>query len=342
MTTPDWTVPLHDAGLAADPATGTVLAFGGTESTTDGGSAPSTATRAWDGDLWRPVKSPVVPPGRQHPLLVSDAAAGRVLMLSGVSHHTQPVPPARSATRPTSAPSRLRRSDWLADAWTWSAGTWSPLLDVRSQVSGQISYHHDLGAPVLVGSVRNIVTGPAAVRVIAGTWRWDGTQWIAISSAVPRYALTALGYDPHGGRLVGLVARNPINVNLPFSGTRRPLPAARPGTAEAWIFDGHAWHRDSALDPLDQASGVLANDPAGGHLVLITALGHTWALQDGEWQAVIGSTSLPATVADPNARLHAAAIPVGIVLVTTSTEAADQTWTFNGHEWRYHARRPSP
>lgn len=104
---------LADASMAYDPATRSVILFGGQPvRPTDGGGfgAPVDGTWSWNGSEWVQLTPPAHPSARTGSSLAYDPSLGGLVLFGGST-----VDPGRGNVRP------------LNDMWLWKGGDWLPV-----------------------------------------------------------------------------------------------------------------------------------------------------------------------------------------------------------------------
>lgn len=142
--------PRSRAALAYDPASQTVVMFGG-----EGSGMRYADTWQWNGLAWTEVTTSPAPPARSVASLAYDHARGELVLFGGLD----------------GTPARL------GDTWTWTAsGGWiekQPLAAPAPRLRHALAYdrlHRDL---VLFGG--SIAAGP-----LGDAWRWDGSTWTRV------------------------------------------------------------------------------------------------------------------------------------------------------------------
>jgi hypothetical protein len=323
---------LLGAGVAFDPGSGGVIAFGG-QQRVGRYASPSRAMWRWAGDRWEPVAVTDAPPARSAALMAADPRTHTLLLFGGQAQTTTapscPSPAGRGQTC-TGAASPVRV---LSDTWVFTGGAWRQAGPGRGapQLGQLLADDPALHAVVLTGQ------SPAqATEGGPGTWQWTGRRWRPLSATGPDGA-DSLGYDPISRRLLAYGGQQPFTPG-PDMGA-----AASAGYSRTWAFNGTAWVELNPPQTPGQVPGVLAMSPGQHRLLLITTLSQVWAWTGRTWQPYRASggpaASHPpwtgATVsAATDTRRHQ------IVLLVTSPGSSDQTWTLSGHTWTYHPATP--
>lgn len=214
------------AGIAYDPATKTVVLFGGTDSNNN----RLGDTWLWDGVTWT-EEFPLVSPSARDVFhaMTYDPVDGTVLLFGG-DNQTEalgdtwswngttktwkqfyPVlnPPARGGT--TLAYDEANHqivlfggagvSGDLNDTWTWNGVKWTqqfPASSPSPRSFATMAYDGEIGEVVLIGGYFYAATG------IPGTWTWNGTTWKEISTLAQPSPLYGAGidFDPFTGILL--------------------------------------------------------------------------------------------------------------------------------------------
>lgn len=325
-TTPVVHQALSGAALAFDRSRGAVLAFGGV--TASGGNiAPSAATWRWFGDRWETADVAGGPPGRTDALFAFDPALHGLVLLGGHAETqtapTCPPPAAAGEVGCASAGSPVRN---LSDAWLLSASGWRQLNTAGAPgVGWAAATDPSRHALLVVGSTLSPPQGHD------GTWQHTGTGWAALNVTTPDYG-ASLGFDPISHQLLAFAGQRPHN---PPPGS---LAATEPGYAHTWALTDAGWQQLQPPTVPTFAPGVLTAGPDGAQLLLITALGQTWAWTGSNWQRYPTENSPPGSAV---VGLAAATDTTHHVIVAVfTTDRGDTTWTLAGHYWtRYN---PTP
>jgi hypothetical protein len=195
-------------GMAYDAATGTVVLFGGVD--TSGTNLNDTWT--WDGVTWTQQFPPVSPPGRQFDTqgMTYDAATRTVMFFGGL----------------------LSNQDVLGDTWTWDGvtKTWTQQFPAASPSARRTGVAYDGANRTVVlfgGDIRN---GDGGFGIYLGdTWTWDGVTWTEQfpASAPAARATSCIAYDPNLGRVV-------------LFGGSRDFDSGQ-GLNDTWTWNGKTW-----------------------------------------------------------------------------------------------------
>jgi hypothetical protein len=286
----------------------------------------------WMGDRWKPI-AVTTGPVRSGVLLASNPYGRGLLMFGGsVQRQTDPSCPSHlksgQACTGTIEPDRP-----LSDTWAFSGGVWRRLAPDGVPQSGQLMASDPaLGTAVLIGYSRYGDTSG-----VLGTWRWTGHRWALLSPAPVGLVGGSLGYDPVSRRLLAYRGEEPFTAG-PGMGVRNS-----PGFSRTWSLEGRRWVEQRSVTAPDRASGILTRTPDGHRLLLINTRGQTWTWTGRDWQRLPtrgGPTGTRA--AWTHSMLSAAPDPAHsqVVLLATSANADDQTWTLHGGTWTRHTNIP--
>ncbi len=245
--------PRQGPGMAYDAATGTVVLFGGVD--TSGTNLNDTWT--WDGITWTQQFPPVSPPGRQFDTqgMTYDAATHTVIFFGG----------------------QLSNQDVLGDTWTWNgvAKTWTQQFPTSRPSARRTAIAYDYANKTVVlfgGDIRNGNGGQGIY--LNDTWTWDGVNWTHQSPATSpaKRGTASMAYDASLGKVVL------------FGGSR--LYSSAEGLNDTWTWNGENWtQRNPATRPPARWAAGMDFDPASKGLVLFGGegdgdvfLGDTWLL----------------------------------------------------------------
>jgi hypothetical protein len=256
-------------GMASDPATHTVVLFGGPTGTHDN-PALANDTWTWDGRQWTQQHPLVSPSARFGPAMVFDPATRTVLLFGG-----EQFPP----------------FVFLLDTWTWDGTNWTQQHPAHFPPNG----------------IDTMAFDPATHRVLAlestngpldNTWTWDGTDWIQLHPAhEPTNRSTTMASDPanHTVVLFGGID-NTSSANPPplltdtwtWDGTdwtQRKVaqhPAGRFDTMMAFgSTSGFGKHQGDSLD--NRSSGAVVLFGGGADLSERSVLNDTWTWNGTHW-----------------------------------------------------------
>ena len=232
------------ASMAFDPATGTMVLFGG-----DGSSSGLSDTWTWNGTTWTKQSPTTSPPASGGASMAYDPATGSMVLFGGYNGS----------------------SGYFADTWTWNGTTWtqqSPATIPPAREDASMAYDPATGSTVLFG-------GQGSGGVLADTWTYGfpsgvTTNWTEQSPATgPSARATAsMAFDPATGTAVLFGGDN-------FNGSLY---------SDTWTWNGTTWTKQSpTTSPSARYGASMAYDPAAGTMVLFggidssgTALSDTW------------------------------------------------------------------
>jgi len=158
--------------------------------------------------------------------------------------------------------------------------------------------------------------------VLGDTWIWDGTGW---SERHP---------DPAPPARTGAVAAYDAAhaVVVLFGGTGLDDKGAPVPFAATWTWDGSAWHRQSPKTaPPGLRLASMAWDPAGHHVVLVTASAAT-PVQTWSWDGTTWTQLHPHTTPPFGALVDAPGLG-GLLLVAPQGAGGPATWSWDGADW---------
>ncbi len=243
-------------GMAYDAATGTVVLFGGVD--TSGTNLNDTWT--WDGVTWTQQFPPVSPPGRQFDMqgMTYDAATRTVIFFGGL----------------------LSNQDVLGDTWTWDGvmKTWTQQFPATSPSARRTGVAYDAANRTVVlfgGDIRN---GDGGFGIYLGdTWTWDGLNWARHfpSSAPSARGTSCITYDAFLGRVV-------------LFGGSSDYDSAQ-GLNDTWTWDGKNWTEvaSSKRRPPPRWVAAMDFDPLSNGLVLFSGEGNNNVFLDDTWIFVL-------------------------------------------------------
>jgi hypothetical protein len=310
------------ASLAFDPASQTLILFGG-DAATD--------TWSFDGSTnkWTQLQPQTSPPARSDAGLSSD---GQHLLLFGGDGAC---------------------GSFCSDTWLWNgtAGNWSqvtPAASPPARFSPSLAYDSGHQQVVLFGGAAPNGSSSGSSDWLNDTWLWDGQNWSEPPQTVaPSPRETVLAYDAQHQQVV-------------LFGGGEQTGNGLETLADTWTWDGSTWTpRCGTLAPVTPACGPsnrdvasLAYDPALQEVVLFggscetscaSTLADMWAWNGSDWTAICG-TAAPPTSCGPPARSYASMAYDGHQLIlfggqTCPDQSCDNpttlgdTWTWDGTTW---------
>ncbi|MFY9341728.1 MAG: hypothetical protein WAT39_04520 [Planctomycetota bacterium] len=283
--------PWASCSLAFDSVRSRIVAFGGQLAWSGSAGGWGDLTWEFDGSGWRLVHPMTRPPARSLATMTFDPVRNRTILFGG--------------------------DPLLGDTWLFDGVTWTQVVSAMApsaRVGAQMVFDVARGRAVLVGGYG--LAGPAA-----GTWEFDGTNWIASPAMTPVGASAfpdALAYDAARGLVIGL--RNWAGGTEVWdydgmqwtlassSGAATPVLSAAtrangPGItvrspAAVWDFDGSTWS-PSPAGPAPYTR--LLHDSSNGRL-LCEGGGNVAATAGATWQYLMCPTRGGTSVAFDSAR----------------------------------------
>jgi hypothetical protein len=239
------------AALAYDPATRTVVLYGGW--TVDFTANPPVVyfgdTWTWNGTDWTKQCDACLP-GARLTGLVTDPAAGSVLLQGG--QHADPslcTPPDLGCFfEPVTDP------EGRPDTWTWNGHDWTQLNPVHEPSLVEAG---SLASDPATGTVVAFGGGSPFLQLSDTTWTWNGKDW---KKQHPRHhpserTANGLAYDPATGSVVLFGGE----LALPFGNV----------SGETWTWDGKDWTQQyPRQSPSPRRLPGMATDPATCSVVL--------------------------------------------------------------------------
>ncbi len=304
--------PVAGAALALDPATGSVVLFGGC-----GPLVCSVATWTWDGRRWRARHPRLAPPPRGDGAMAAEPGTADLVLIGG-SAELGAGPSARAAWAwdgrdwrrlPGRAPGPRRFPALAADPRTGQlllfggddghghvlGGTWIRRADRWTEVTGGLQPPPRTGAamaydPALGGVL--LFGGNGGGGRLDDTWLWSGRAWSRLHPATrpPPRAYLGMATDPR------------LRTVVLFTG------AGSPG-ASTWTYGPHGWvpHPGGPIPPTASFAS-LATAPGGRGVALFGGLtvsgysfgassagygGQLWLWNGRGWRVAPGSALAP-------------------------------------------------
>ena len=264
------------ASMAYDATTGTVVLFGGFETT------PSSDTWIWNGTTWAEQTPASSPPARFDASMAYDGANGTVVLFGGLGP-TPPVIPGHNG---------------LDDTWTWDGTNWTqqfPATSPSTASGASMDFDASSGTVVLFGGSQQ-QQGPS----LNGTWTWDGSTW-ASHPAPSGYLLAAADGGVFAfGTAVFQGSAGGIHLNAPIVGT-----ASTPDGGGYWLvgsdggvfsFGDAGFFGSMGGRHLNAPVVGMAAAPYGGGYWLVASDGGVFAFGDAQYQGSAGGTHLKAPI----------------------------------------------
>ncbi len=288
--------PRTDAAAASDPASGTILFFGGYVNDT----LSCLLTVCALGDTWvssaghltnvtpDPVTATNSPSPRWGAALVWDPALGAFVLFGG------------TASLPDGVNDPALNDTWLFSPSTgrWTAACTSCVTGLSSPPArwdAGAAYDPALAEVVIFGGETTVVTVPTA---LSDTWAFNGSAWTPLNSTAGPSARSspAMAWDAATGSIL--------------------LYGGAPANSQTWSWNSSGWTRlEPISDPGDLAGASLATSPVNGSVVLVGGCASdpcagrpsnlTWSFSGGEWVELA-----PYRGIGPLARDHAALLPL--------------------------------
>jgi hypothetical protein len=293
-------------GLAFEPASGLVIAYGGVPN--ESAIPAFDDTWAFDGNTWIQLFPAVNPGPRFNVYLAPSPNPGRVVLFGGGS-----------------APRVVEGTTWEFDTQTT---TWINMTPVGASPGARqlssVVYDSWRRRTVLFGG-----TNGFGSVFYGDTWEWDGRRWINVTPAAgpsptPR-SWHAMAFDSARGRTVLFGGYNGLQLG------------------DTWEWDGTFWTRIAApVSPSPRSSGAIAYDPATQRVVLFAG-SHGWPIGLNDTWEYDGTTWIPVPITGPvppPQYLHRMVDdPVrGGILVYG---AFGDGWAPLNDTWRYHRTTPA-
>ncbi|MGH9091333.1 MAG: Kelch repeat-containing protein [Acidimicrobiales bacterium] len=322
-----------EASMAYDPATSTMVLFGGTKVA---GALADTWT--WNGTTWTKLTPATSPTARYGASMAYDPATSSVVLFGGT-----------------------KVGGTFADTWSWNGTTWTKLTPATSptaRTDASMAYDPATGTMVLFG-------GYGSSGALADTWSWNGTTWTKLTPATSptaRYAAT-MAYDPATGTMVlfgGYDRSSRLADTWSWNGTTwtKLTPATSPpartfaseayvpslgdlvlfggrtatgAAADTWTWNGTTWTKlTPATSPTARYGASMAYDTATGAALLFgggpsgtSLLNDSWSFTTppgkppkptaiaGSARATVSWTAPPATGGRPITGYTATSAPTG-------------------------------
>lgn len=268
---------LEQASLAYDPATKSVIDFGGIPYANYTTAHYNGTNETWSfaQGHWTRVPTTTAPSPRWGAPLAYDNQTGSLILYGGTGANATGVDTA------------------LNDTWSFANGTWTSLrssgLPGTVGYSGgnpMIAYDSTDRALVLLGGYQGAFNGSTGrLHIFNGTWRYSNGSWLPYNGTGLYYHSSGtLTDDPAAGELVLTQPGTPVVWT--FSGGNWTLHPNESGP----VYAGSAGQFTTAYDPA--ARGVFAFAGQGLYNGTLGADEYLWLERGGNWSAVNG-TLLP-------------------------------------------------
>lgn len=307
---PGQPAPREGAAMAYDPATKSVLMYGGDDGTTVFGD-----TWSWDGSAWSALHPDPAPPPLTGAVIGYDPASRQLVMTGGSTGYVE-----------TTA---------MSDTWTWDGRLWWPAVEPTPS-PGPVTVATDdaTGQLLLVSGLDGDCQGMQ-------TWVWRSAAWQRLTSeASPGPTSGALlVYDPAARDLLLYATSAP---GCPGQGQDFP-------TTSAWSWDGTSWDPIPSAGSEGSASGAAlvgsgqVIDSTGGALLIGSSRTYRW--DHGGWTELgaapaglgrLTSSSASARCQEAlayDASRHQVVLFGGRFAAGLGDDYLADTWTFAG-QWR--------
>jgi hypothetical protein len=270
---------------------------------------------------WGPLPGNVAPPATASAPMCYDLLRGRTMLLPGAGY---------GGMTP-------------AQTWVLDANGWSQLHPaVQAPVRDGAAMSIDLigGGCVLYGGVPSGLGSTTSYPSVDETWSFDGSSWTQLAPAQTPGGLARFGIATDLGR--GRV--------VVFGGIRN-VSFANSVSNQTWEWDGVTWQQPTFVNGPEARQRVAMCYSAGlARTVLFGGQGptsmndETWLYDGSQW------TAAPVTGPRPAPRVDAVLIADdarGVCLLVggqdpVTMEVFDETWEFNGAQWRLLGRQASP
>ncbi len=260
----------------------------------------------WDGQDWRQLSPPVVPPARSFMAYAVDTSRSRVVLFGGS----------------TGLGSLTTLGD-LDDTWEWDGQTWiqqSPQTVPLKKRYASMAFLPKNGRCVMYG-------GPFYVNGI--TWEWDGIDWHGHTPALP---------DPLGGKPYAAhdITTAPDGQSVVFAGQE----SYTSGPVKTFRWEGRRWLPVTTLNNLggDWSPLKLTTDIARREMVMYGfergARTRTMSMQFQDWSKAYESPMPTLGLMSGSAWASAVHDPVReeFVMLDMRVHSVD-TWVMRGDEF---------
>lgn len=321
---------LSNGGVACDPVSGHLLAFGGMDATYN----PSDAMFAWNGGSWSAVNPAIRPSPRSAHGMALDPVRGRVVLFGG-SDGVQA----------------------LADTWEWDGASWTQRAPASAPSARMTAMAWDAARQriVLVGGY------DTNYQVRQDTYEWDGTGWTP-SGMLPE-PMTVMACSDDATVVIGtgegrLLRRAGTGWNVLFTNSRPDLygaamafdptrgevlalQAAVTGSTLAWNGSWQTRRPNGTTSGSILARGASGLAPLGTDMILFGGTDSSYApllaMFDETWRWNGQSWSQLHPAHAPSARYGPAMASTGSSILLFGGRdpvgLVDDTWTFDGVDW---------
>lgn len=315
----------YAAGVAADPATGNLVLFGGLSDT----YVSLADTWIFDGVDWRAVQTPVTPEKRSYPAMAANPAVGAVELFGGYALEQGYVA--------------------LADRWFFVDGEWTQ--ELPGIANGPLPPPRFGGELEADGAGRMLLFGGTCDPTCGGVW----TERLEVVEHEDGSVTRTLVWDetpspwPVDRMSAGTMVQDPLGRGTLMHGGFGDSTGMRDPN-DTWLWDGEWRELKTEGAPPGRQAGSLAVHRGtktvvlfGGPISYNTIDPRTWVLDGDRWEAASPAVSPPvryqaAMSEDPNGDV----VLFG-GLGQGGTSRLGDTWVWDGETWRQHqGPGPSP
>jgi photosystem II stability/assembly factor-like uncharacterized protein len=259
--------------MAYDPATGSVILFGG-----DDGQAALDGTWSWDGSGWSLLHPAVSPPPRTRALMAYYPGTRRLVLTGGYA---------------MSAGDQAGSED--SDTWSWDGSGWFPEPAGGLPASASSGEGMALATDDASGQLILVTELEEAGCQAAETWHWSGTSWARLHPST-----SPTGADG------GLLAADLVTGQLDLFATAGGCPGDADQSTALWSWDGATWESQgtstSGAGPPNPAKMIISGAlvaSATGPLLVVWSGTYAWDGSTG-WAQVADAPGALGVLGDPS------------------------------------------